>query len=209
MALQQWLAYVHSGAGTGEHKQEVNLPGNLYVAFYVPPGRQLGKDLARHVFNDLYPSLKMTSLAEIDQYHKNLRGQIRTTPRTGNTPASALELHSALTFTNWPRIVGQGYADTKYLLNYHITGPTGKDARMDAKVMGIRHLGSGPLMRFQNETDATCMKDILELMSKCSEGDQAILHFLGCREESVSASEFGSLFSEEPATGSRQQIKLI
>ncbi len=209
MALQQWVAWVHSGAGTHEEKAQIALPDNLYVAFYVPPGRQLGKDLARHVFKELYPQLKMKTLDEIDKFHKTLRGQIRSIKRTGITPASALELHTALNFTDWPRILGKGYVeDTRYLLNYQIAGPTADDTKADAKEMALRHLGSGNVMRFGNEKDRACMRDVLDMIRKCSGSEKAILHFLGCREEAAHASQFGGLFAEKPASGSRQQIRL-
>ncbi len=210
MALEQWVAWCHSGAGTDEQLKQLKLPDNIFVAFYVPPGRQLGRDLGLHVFEELNKSQQGTDLDEIDQFHQKLRGNIRTIKRTGNTPVSALELHSALNFTDWPRIVGKGRNDTQYLLNYSVTGATAKEDKVFIDNMGLWHLGSGPVMRFQDAAGINSMKDILDKIEKDSAGADAILHFLGCREQAAVASQFGGLFAEDNAdpNASRQQIRL-
>lgn len=213
MALQQWLAWVHAGAGTDDEKKVIKLPDNLYVAFYVPPGRQLGKDFGMHVFNELHPSLKMTTLEEIDAFHQQLRGQIKSVPRGGNTKPWELNLHAELDFKDWPRILGKGYVeDCPYLLNYEMFGANADDIRKSktakqdyAMQMGVYHLGSGLVRQYNSTQVRSSLKIALEkIANKTTGGDTAILHFLACREESSDA----GIFADPDSTDTRQQIQL-
>ena len=47
MAIVHYAIWGHGGAGIEEMKKKFDLPKNIYVAFYVPPGRMSGTALPR------------------------------------------------------------------------------------------------------------------------------------------------------------------
>ena len=105
-----------------------------------------------------------------------------------------MKLYTDLDFKEWPRLVGEGYASTDYLLNYALFG--GGD-------LGIYRLSSGVKKAFAN--DSSLEGEVKEISQNHpdSNNETVVIHVISCREEALLDET-----STNPSDAERQQIRL-
>jgi hypothetical protein len=96
--IHNLICVAHAGIGVLTPKTLIELPPNIYVAFYVPPGRQLDAGLAHALYRELAQPSALATMETLSNWHYQIRVKAVSVKIEGKTPPSSLELYPELDF---------------------------------------------------------------------------------------------------------------